>query len=144
MPDIDLTFFHGQTVLLTGGTGCFGGCLLYKMVVELGTAEIYLTVRESRERALEQWRRTMPLQIDNILEKGNIQLVVGDMTSPNLGVEPALLAEMSQRVTVVINVAGNISLVDPLRAIIRDNSLSVVTDWYNSSTVIGLSLEFKI
>ncbi|KAJ7262062.1 NAD-binding domain 4 protein [Mycena rebaudengoi] len=126
MPDIDLTFFHGQTVLLTGGTGCLGGCLLYKMVVELGTAGIYLLVRESRERALEQWRRTMPLQIDNILEKDNIQFVVGDMASPNLGVEPALLAEMSQRVTVVINVAGNISLLDPLRAIIRDNCLSAL------------------
>ncbi|KAJ7258160.1 male sterility protein-domain-containing protein [Mycena rebaudengoi] len=124
MPDIDLTFFLGQTVFLTGGTGCLGGCLLYKLVLELGTSRIYVLVRESPLRALAQWRRTMPFHINDILAKGNIQFMVGDMTAPNLGLDPALLAEMSQRVTVVINnSAGNTSLRDPLRATVQNNCL---------------------
>ncbi|KAJ7261987.1 male sterility protein-domain-containing protein [Mycena rebaudengoi] len=121
-----MTFFQGQTVLLTGGTGCLGGCLLYKLVTELRTAGIYLLVRESPERARGQWRRTMPFQIDNILEKGNIQFVVGDMTMPNLGIESALLAEIAQRVTIVIHSAGNISLLDPLNFAVQANCLSAL------------------
>ncbi|KAJ7258162.1 male sterility protein-domain-containing protein [Mycena rebaudengoi] len=123
MHDIDLSFFRGQTVFLTGGTGCLGGCLLHKLALQLEIAWIYVLVRESPLQALEQWRRTMPLQIDNVFDEGNIQFVVGDMTARDLGLDSDLLSEMSQRVTVVINGAANTSLQDPLLATIQNNCL---------------------
>ncbi|KAJ7433477.1 male sterility protein-domain-containing protein [Mycena latifolia] len=120
---LESTFFRGQTIFLTGGTGGLGGCLLYMLALDLNTADIYVLVRGSADRAREQWRQTMAHEIDRILATGKIHFVVGDITAPAFGISFTLLAEMAQRVTVVIHSAGNINLAASLRASVRDNCL---------------------
>ena len=37
----------GQTIFLTGSTGILGGCLLYKLALQLPTSRIFVLVRGS-------------------------------------------------------------------------------------------------
>ncbi|KAJ7089983.1 male sterility protein-domain-containing protein, partial [Mycena epipterygia] len=124
LPDPASAFFRGQTVFLTGATGGLGGCLLYKLALELGAVKIYALVRGSPARARAQWDETMPAQIARILATGRVQLVVGDVTAPALGLATDVLAELAACVTVVIHSAGNTSLASGgLGASVRDNCL---------------------
>ena len=58
LPDY-VSFFKYQVVFLTGATGGLGGCLLYKLAVELPTSKIYILCR-SESKARKSWSRTMP------------------------------------------------------------------------------------
>ncbi|KAJ7183815.1 hypothetical protein C8R46DRAFT_1344519 [Mycena filopes] len=46
-------FFRAQTVLLTGGTGCLSGCLLFKLALKVEAKQIYVLVRGSEARAID-------------------------------------------------------------------------------------------
>lgn len=76
-------FYSFKTVLLTGGTGGLGGCLLYKLLHTLPTRKVYALVRDSYATAIAKWRRTMPPEItDRMLATDRLVLIVGDMTKP--------------------------------------------------------------
>ncbi|KAJ7122286.1 male sterility protein-domain-containing protein [Mycena epipterygia] len=117
------TFFPRQTIFLTGGTGNLGGCLLFKLALKVDTRKIYVLVRGSAAKALSQWAETMPTQIDRIMATKKVQLVVGDVKKRHCGLDPAVLAEMTNTVTLVIHSAGNISLQESLKESVHDNCL---------------------
>ncbi|KAJ6523355.1 male sterility protein-domain-containing protein, partial [Mycena capillaripes] len=115
--------FKKQTVLLTGGTGGFGACILFKLALQVDTGKIYVLVRGSIERAKSQWAASMPGHIDRILATGRVELLVGDVGETNLGLDLGVLAELAGSVTLVIHCAANISLMASLGDTIRDNCL---------------------
>ncbi|KAJ7164365.1 male sterility protein-domain-containing protein [Mycena filopes] len=65
----------------------------------------------------------MPHQFDTILGSGRVQLVVGDVTETNLGLEPAMLAELAEQVTLIIHSAANVNLTASLRQTVGTNTL---------------------
>ncbi|CAI7658054.1 unnamed protein product [Penicillium crustosum] len=103
-------WFRGQVVFLTGATGNLGGCLLYKLAIQLPTAKIFVLVRGSVQKAIESWEQSMPEQVEEIIATCKIQFFLGDMTQPNLGLSPDHLSRLQNETTVVINAAGDIAL----------------------------------
>lgn len=72
-------FFESQTFFLTGSTGSLGGCLLYKLALQLPTRKIFVHIRKSPQTAIEKWKKWMPQQTQAILNTGKVHFVVGDM-----------------------------------------------------------------
>jgi len=108
--DMDSEWFQGQVVLLTGATGNLGGCLLYKLAIQLPTTKIFVLVRGSVEKAFEAWEQSMPDQVDEIIATGKMHFLLGDMTQSNIGLSSTNLSRLQNEVTLVINAAGDISL----------------------------------
>ncbi|CAI7575132.1 unnamed protein product [Penicillium viridicatum] len=107
---MDIEWFRGQVVFLTGATGNLGGCLLYKLAIQLPTAKIFVLVRGSVQKAIESWEQSMPEQVEDIIATCKIQFFLGDMTQPNLDLSPDNLSRLQNETTVVINAAGDIAL----------------------------------
>ncbi|KAJ7207617.1 male sterility protein-domain-containing protein [Mycena pura] len=121
--ELPSAFFKNHTVLLTGGTGCFGACILFKLALQADTRRVYVLVRGSVERAKSQWAASMAGHIDAVLATGRVELLVGDVRKKHLGLDPSVLAELAGAVTLVIHCAANISLLASLQDTIRDNCL---------------------
>ncbi|KAJ7141791.1 male sterility protein-domain-containing protein [Mycena crocata] len=139
MPASPASFFQQQTILLTGGTGGLGGCLLFKLAVKLDAFKIYVLIRGSTARAKARWAQTMPHHIDAILATNKIHFIEGDITDKNFGIAPSVLAEMAAAVTIVIHAAANISLKDALPKTVRNNCLSSLELAQLASTFKNLS-----
>ena len=107
---MNIEWFKNHVVFLTGGTGNLGGCLLYKLTIQLPTAKIFLLIRGSVQSAIESLEQSMPEHIDEIIATGKIQFLIGDMTLPNLGLAPSEILRLQTETTLVINSAGDISL----------------------------------
>lgn len=117
-------FFHSQTILLTGSTGSLGGCLLYKLALQLPTRKIFVHVRKSPQTAVSKWRKWMPQQTDAILNTGKVHFVVGDMMKPGFGIEDgAVIDKLRDEVTVVIHAAANISFAAGVKDAVEYNCL---------------------
>jgi len=97
-----ISFFQNQTVFLTGATGGLGGCILYKLASELQARKIFVLCR-SESKARATWNKTMPRQIDSILNSDRVKLVVGDILKPNFGIAPDCLVEIAAKTTIVIH-----------------------------------------
>lgn len=115
-------FFKNKTVFLTGATGGLGGCLLYKLALELRTKKVFALIR-SREKVQAAWTNSMPAHIDAIFKTGKVELVLGDITLPNFGISGHELEKIVQQTQIVINSAADISLVAKLPSTIRNNCL---------------------
>ncbi|KAJ7152648.1 NAD-binding domain 4 protein [Mycena crocata] len=120
------TFFQKQTVFITGGTGGLGGCLLYKLALEVDTHKIFVLVRGSAAKAKACWAETMPMHLGRILATKKIHFVVGDITRRDCGIDPLILSEMVAQVTLVIHSAGSTNLTDPLEKSVHDNCMPVL------------------
>lgn len=115
--------FENQVVFLTGSTGSLGGCLLYKLALQLPTRKIFVLVRGSRQVAEEKWRRLMPDHTTAMLGTNKIYFVVGDMKKPSFGIGGSDLQLLREEVTLVIHAAAQISLDSDFREAIEDNCL---------------------
>ncbi|KAI2709224.1 hypothetical protein CBS147332_6283 [Penicillium roqueforti] len=124
---MDSEWFRGQVVFVTGATGNLGGCLLYKLAIQLPTAKIFVLVRGSVQKAIEAWEQSMPEQVEDVIATCKIQFFLGDMTQPNLGLSPANLSRLRNEVTVVINTAGDIALSRDLAETIPVNCTAHMT-----------------
>ncbi|KAL2817486.1 male sterility protein-domain-containing protein [Aspergillus cavernicola] len=102
--------FESHTVLLTGSTGSLGGCLLYKLALQLPTRKIFVLVRGSSELAVKKWKKTMSGQTQVMLASGKINFVIGDIKKTDLGIDAPSLKRLREEVTLVIHTAATISL----------------------------------
>ncbi|GMG02136.1 putative secondary metabolism biosynthetic enzyme [Aspergillus flavus] len=116
-------WWRDQVVFLTGGTGTLGGCLLYKLAIQLPTKRMFVLCRGSIHSALEKLERSMPDEINEVMDSGKVTFVVGDLSKPSLGLRAVDRAQLQQQVTVVINSAANVSLRQELQASMVDNCL---------------------
>lgn len=116
-------FFESQTVFLTGSTGSLGGCLLYKLVLQLPTRKIFVLIRTSPQVAIEKWNMLMPQQTQAILGSGKVHFVVGDMKKSDFGINEADLKQLQEEVTLVIHAAANISFSMGLKESVEHNCL---------------------
>ncbi|KAJ5312527.1 hypothetical protein PENANT_c007G05565 [Penicillium antarcticum] len=107
---LDPEWYRGQVIFLTGATGNLGGCLLYKLALQLPTSKIFVLVRGSIREAIEKWEDSMPEQVDEILDTGKVNFLLGDVTQASLGLATADLELLQEEVTVVINSAADINL----------------------------------
>ncbi|KXG52125.1 Male sterility, NAD-binding [Penicillium griseofulvum] len=124
---MEIEWFRGQVVFLTGATGSLGGCLLYKLAIQLPTAKIFVLVRGSVQKAIEAWEQSMPDQVEEIIATCKIQFFLGDMTQPNLGLSPVNVSRLQNEATVVINAAGDIGLSRDLADTIKVNCTAHLT-----------------
>lgn len=115
--------FGKHTVLLTGSTGSLGGCLLYKLALQLPTRKIYTLIRGSPEQAIQKWTKAMPQQTEAILASKKVEFVVGDMTAPDFGIDAVTLKKLQDQVTLVIHAAAKITLDASLKEAFENNCL---------------------
>ena len=115
--------FEGHTVFLTGCTGCLGGCLLYKLALQLPTRKIFALVRGDSQRAIKKLGESMPNHTQAILSTGKVEFVVGDIRSVNFGIESTILQQLQDQVTLVIHTAAKIKLEGPIRDALDINCL---------------------
>lgn len=109
-------------MFLTGATGGLGGCLLYKLALELPTKRIFVLCR-SKTKARASWAASMPLHINAIFNSGKIELVIGDITKESFGIAADQLAQIASQTNIVINSAADISLAAKLLSAIHKNCL---------------------
>ncbi|KAJ5606627.1 hypothetical protein N7510_009408 [Penicillium lagena] len=115
--------FESHTVFLTGCTGSLGGCLLYKLALRLPTRKIFALIRDKPQTAIDKWRKSIPDQTEAILASKKVEFVIGDIKSVNFGLEPAVLEQLQNQVTLVIHTAAKIALEARLRDSLENNCL---------------------
>jgi hypothetical protein len=115
--------FTRHSVFLTGSTGSLGGCLLYKLALQLPTQKIFVLIRGSAESAIEKWRRLMPKQTQAILNTGKVHFVVGDIKETDFGIQGSELRRLCDEVTLVIHTAATITLDAGIVESIENNCL---------------------
>lgn len=115
--------FAEQTVFLTGSTGGMGGCLLYKLAVQLPTKKIYVLCRGSKERAIAKWKKSMGNCAKTILATKKIVFVLGDIVLSNFGLSEHDLEKVRYDTTIIIHSAASIALNSELAKAIEQNCL---------------------
>lgn len=115
--------FEAYTVFLTGSTGSLGGCLLYKLALQLPTRKIFALIRGKPEEAIAKLEKAMPNQIQAVLASNKVQFVLGDIKAVDFGIEPAVLDELRNQVTLIIHTAAKISLESSLQDAFENNCL---------------------
>lgn len=116
-------FFESQSVLLTGSTGSLGGCLLYKLALQLPTRKIFVLIRKSPELAIEKWKKSMPQHTQAILGSGKVHFVIGDMTQSDFAIDESVLEQLRSEATLVIHAAANISFAADIKESVESNCL---------------------
>ena len=114
-------FFKDKTVLLTGGTGNLGGCILFKLTAILHVRKIFVLCRGSAALAKITVTKNMPLQAKSVLLHPAITFVQGDMTEPDFAISKDQLEQLEKEVQIVINAAADISLAASLGKAIENN-----------------------
>ncbi|CEL04999.1 hypothetical protein ASPCAL06121 [Aspergillus calidoustus] len=132
--------YESQVILLTGATGSLGGCLLHKLALRLPTKKIYALCRKSIGDAIRKWEVTMPEQIEDILDSGKVEFIIGDLSKSSLGLEAAVHERLRNEVTTIINTAANISLVQALADSLKDNCQTATALFHAASKFKNLQL----
>jgi hypothetical protein len=115
--------FEGQTIFLTGSTGSLGGCLLYKLALQLPTRRIYALIRGTPRQAIEKWKKAMPDQTPAILASKKVDFIIGDIKAVDFGIQPPALEKLRDEVTLVIHTAAKITLDAGIHDAIENNCL---------------------
>ncbi|CAG8981550.1 hypothetical protein HYALB_00013935 [Hymenoscyphus albidus] len=121
------TLRDAETVLLTGTTGFLGAFLLAELL-QSTSARILCLVRfkdptgDNHGAAIARIRRNLlelGLWQDSILDR--IEVVPGNLASPNLGLSKTEFEELGESVQVIIHAAATVNLVYPYAALQAPN-----------------------
>ena len=127
--------YGGKTILLTGGTGFLGTALVEKMLRSLpDLGRLYLVVRPSKDKSAAHRFEKDVLgsaafgRLREELGDGfgarvgeKVRVLEGDVHAPSLGLGGEDLAELSERVDVVIHSAASVVFDAPLDAAVDSN-----------------------
>lgn len=103
-----------NTILLTGATGLVGGRVLAALLARDPGLDIVVLVREPA-----RWR----------VRERRVQAVAGDLTRPDLGLDPARRVSLLRTVTGIVHAAGDVRFtrpLDDLRAVNVDGTRRVM------------------
>lgn len=114
-PSMDVcSYFRGKGILLTGGTGFLGKCLVFRLLHECSELDrIYLLLRKKRDFSYAQrverylgYDLFKYLKDSTLLSK--IEFVEGDIQAHNLGLKDPLLAALKDKVQIIIHSAADV------------------------------------
>lgn len=124
-------FFANRCILITGGTGFIGMALIEALLTSSSDLRrIYVVVRE--KKGLKPAERISKLLSNEIFDhlssdaKSKVVPILGDLTAENLGLEPGILAEIRETVTVVYHNAGLIKFNRSLKETVLMNVFSTL------------------
>ncbi|OJJ37285.1 hypothetical protein ASPWEDRAFT_38966 [Aspergillus wentii DTO 134E9] len=100
-----------------------GGCLLYKLTLQLPTKKVYVLCRGSRQKAITKWRKSLGSCVDAILTTKKVVFVIGDIVLPNFGINQHDMENVRRDTTVIIHSAASIALNSELSDAIEQNCL---------------------
>lgn len=123
------TFYDGQSIFVTGGTGFMGKLLIEKLLRECpGISFIYLLIRPKKGKDMHQRVEEIfddPL-FDKLREKHpkfrhQIIAVAGDCTEPGLGLSEVDRSTIAQRVSIVFHVAATVRFDEKMKLAVPIN-----------------------
>lgn len=127
------TFYMGQKILITGGTGFIGKVVIEKLLRTCpGLGKIYLLVRPKRAQEAQD-------RVDEILDsklfdecrtvnpgfKNQVHAIAGNMTEPGLGMSNDDRQLLTEEVTLVIHSAATVRFNERLKMSLQINVLGV-------------------
>lgn len=110
------------TVLITGATGFLGAQLVRQFITQTDFTIIALVRANGDEEAARRLSRAWwdwPELERAIGER--VELVRGDITTPWLGLDPSVIANLTRRLTHIVHAAANLDLHGPLEELRRVN-----------------------
>lgn len=134
-------YFRGKTILVTGATGFLGQPLVEKILwVAPDVRRVYVLIREKRQgntvyKPAERLERELyrSSAFDRLQHQYGDRLyqflseklhaVYGDVSCPNLGLEPEIREQFRQELDVIINSAAVVSFDAPLDEAVEMNAL---------------------
>ena len=111
-----------KVVLLTGGTGFLGAQIARRIVSNTNLSLAALVRADNAEDAVRKVRREWWALPELRNEPGNrVNLVLGDISKPSLGLREEELGELVRNVTHVVHAAADLRLDGPIDAMRRTN-----------------------
>ncbi|KAL1402802.1 hypothetical protein pipiens_019638, partial [Culex pipiens pipiens] len=121
-------YFHDKVVLLTGATGFIGKIYVEKLI-RCGASELILIIREKRgvppaERMTQIFdsvpvMKSFQRNFNNCRDR--VKVVRGDMSEDGLGLDPADVEYIRQRVQITLHVAADVRFDETLFKAIQMN-----------------------
>jgi long-chain acyl-CoA synthetase len=113
-----------RCVLLTGATGFLGAQIARRLLHEKGLTIIALVRAENREAALQRLSRTWwdwPELASALRDKKKIEVVEGDVSRPQLGINDAAYKFLVKRITYIIHSAADLRVNAPIEELRETN-----------------------
>ncbi|MCA9693938.1 MAG: SDR family oxidoreductase [Nannocystaceae bacterium] len=103
-----------MAVFLTGATGYLGSYVAHGLLERHADARLALLVRakspaHAEERLWKAWQLHMDFERFLDMVRGRCEIYLGDLTSPNLGLEPAARDRLVKRASSVLHVAASLN-----------------------------------
>nr|XP_014285876.1 uncharacterized protein LOC106686832 [Halyomorpha halys] len=122
-------YFSGQSILVTGGTGLMGKVLVEKILRSCPEVDkIYLLIRPKKGVPIqERWSKLTDIPLFEKLKSKNpdalkkVHLILGDMTSENLGLSPEDRQLLMDKVTILYHIAAMIQFTDKMKDALIEN-----------------------
>ena len=124
-----------QTVLLTGATSFLGLHFLRALLKQPQTKTVYLLLRQKKDtNPLQRLGENYQALHGELLEGHRIQVIIGDLEKPYLGLTLAAFQELSTKITAILHSAAFVNHLLPYESLKQVNVEGV-------RTLIGLSCQ---
>ncbi|XP_039312996.1 putative fatty acyl-CoA reductase CG5065 [Solenopsis invicta] len=149
-------FFAGTVILLTGATGFLGKALLEKLLRSCPVAAIFVLIRPKRNKSIEQ--RFEELLNEPVFDRIQTEFpdtlkkifpVKGDVSLPELGLEPDDRKMLLDKVNIVFHSAATVRFNEPLKIAVNlnvmgtDRMLDLCRRMTNLISVIHVSTAYS-
>ncbi|XP_045447221.1 fatty acyl-CoA reductase 1-like [Melitaea cinxia] len=124
-------FYEGQSVFLTGCTGFLGKVVLEKLLYSCpGLDKVYILMREKKSMtAQERLNEILEQPLFSRLKEKNpkaikkIEIVVGDITEPRMGLKAEDEEILVNKVSVVFHIAATVKFNEPFEVSMNVNAV---------------------